>query len=399
MDKKSISEIFKRLEKISINFNKTPNRVYTIDHLIKKEEEVTRLIAECKKPTTVLETLVGATEREVCRNKAIKLIEYIAEKKKLGVLTKEAVGSVSDSEQSESENSNLTINSKLVEIVNLTNDSEQSEREKLDLTINCELDIQNITMALSFKDCEDSFEVFDGVSNEVQSWVESFEQQAQTFQLTELQKFVFCKKLLRDAAKSAVASSELNTFAKVKEQLILDFKREVKSVDVHRELTKSKKERSETFFNYAFRMRALGNRGKLDDLSIIDYIINGLDVSESDKNRLFEARSFNDLKTKLEVFDRSKPVNTTRASGYRSPPVSGSSGGIRAGSNANDGAGGNNLWRNPAAAVRVKREYETIKCFNCGENGHLARACPSQTKCFRCNGSGHRSSECRNTSA
>ena len=43
--------------------------------------------------------------------------------------------------------------------------------------------------------------------------------------------------------------------------------------------------------------------------------------------------------------------------------------------------------------LNTKGKYKK-KCFNCGDDRHLANTCPKKTKCFACNETGHKSFEC-----
>lgn len=100
----------------------------------------------------------------------------------------------------------------------------------------------------------------------------------------------------------------MGTFDKLKSFLKSEFEQEVCSADVHSELTRSRRACNESTVDFAYRVKKIAIRGKVDDLSTIHYIVRGLSEYRGDK-------------TKLEAYDRTWPaassVNSNR--GYEYP--------------------------------------------------------------------------------
>ncbi|GFU50089.1 retrovirus-related Pol polyprotein from transposon 412 [Trichonephila clavipes] len=121
-----------------------------------------------------------------------------------------------------------------------------------------------------FRDVEENFELFLAISSS--------------------QKLIFAKRLVCGTAKSFLFSQRnLNTYESFKKALIEEFSDSVSSIEIHRELEKRKMYKTETLMQYFNSMRELANRcdSKIDEASIIQYVINGIDGPRSDKIILY----------------------------------------------------------------------------------------------------------------
>ncbi|GFU47498.1 retrovirus-related Pol polyprotein from transposon 17.6 [Trichonephila clavipes] len=120
------------------------------------------------------------------------------------------------------------------------------------------------------------------------------------------QKLIFAKRLVCGTAKSFLFSQRnLNTYESFKKALIEEFSDSVTSIEIHRELEKRKMYKTETLMQYFNSMRELANRcdSKIDEASIIQYVINGIDGPRSDKIILYGATSFSEFKQKLRTYE------------------------------------------------------------------------------------------------
>ncbi|GFW88809.1 retrovirus-related Pol polyprotein from transposon 17.6 [Trichonephila clavipes] len=137
-----------------------------------------------------------------------------------------------------------------------------------------------------FRDVEENFELFPAISSS--------------------QKLIFAKRLVCGTAKSFLFSQRnLNTYESFKKALIEEFSDSVTSIEIHRELEKRKMHKTETLMQYFNSMRELANRcdSKIDEASIIQYVINGIDGPRSDKIILYGATSFSEFKQKLRTYE------------------------------------------------------------------------------------------------
>ncbi|GFX33668.1 uncharacterized protein LOC105457711 [Trichonephila clavipes] len=118
--------------------------------------------------------------------------------------------------------------------------------------------------------------------------VNSFFRDVESFDLfpaiSSSQKLIFAKRLVCGTAKSFLFSQRnLNTYESFKKALIEEFSDSVTSIEIHRELEKRKKYKTETLMQYFNSMRELANRcdSKIDEASIIQYVINRIDGPRS----------------------------------------------------------------------------------------------------------------------
>ncbi|GFT36567.1 transposon Tf2-9 polyprotein [Trichonephila clavipes] len=123
-----------------------------------------------------------------------------------------------------------------------------------------------------FRDIEENFDLFPAISSS--------------------QKLIFAKRLVCGTAKSFLFSQRnLITYESFKKALIEEFSDSVTSMEIHRELEKRKMYKTETLMQYFNSMRELANRcdSKIDEASIIQCVINGIDGYRSDKIILYSA--------------------------------------------------------------------------------------------------------------
>ncbi|GFU81362.1 uncharacterized protein LOC105457711 [Trichonephila clavipes] len=136
-----------------------------------------------------------------------------------------------------------------------------------------------------FRDIEENFDLFPAISSS--------------------QKLIFAKRLVWGTAKSFLFSQRnLNTYESFKKALIEEFSESVTSIEIHRELEKRKMYKTETLMRYFNSMRELANRcdSKIDEASIIQYVISGIDGPRSDKIIIYGATSFSEFKQKLRTY-------------------------------------------------------------------------------------------------
>lgn len=67
-------------------------------------------------------------------------------------------------------------------------------------------------------------------------------------------------------------------------------------------LQNRKMEKNESFREYAYKMKEIGQLADVDDISLITYIISGINAREDHKLILYGAKSLSQLFEKYELF-------------------------------------------------------------------------------------------------
>lgn len=207
--------------------------------------------------------------------------------------------------------------------------------------------------------------------------------------LIDVQKIIFCKSLLENEAKTFILTQHnLRSWFAFKECLLNEFSRQLNSAEIHRQLSRRKKNQHESFSEYFISIRELANNSKvpIDECSLFDYTINGIPDSPSNKSILYGAKSVSEFKEKLRIYEQIlKDRNKTNFSRANSRILSEFPRQLR-----------DNLPKHDAHNDSKFDKQKT--CFNCGVAGHISRMCPDKQRGLRCNickNFGHIASKCK----
>jgi len=118
--------------------------------------------------------------------------------------------------------------------------------------------------SMTYRDVEDSIKTFSGKdAYPIERWIANFEDTAELFAWTELQKVVFAKK--SGPAKMLIESEGVvRTWKKLKTILRDEFAGKVNSAQVHEMLVKRRLRKEETLQEYYYAMKELAARGKIE---------------------------------------------------------------------------------------------------------------------------------------
>uniref|UniRef100_A0A1B0CR74 Uncharacterized protein n=1 Tax=Lutzomyia longipalpis TaxID=7200 RepID=A0A1B0CR74_LUTLO len=336
------------------------SNVPTVEDLVESFTKV-GLIKECRKRG--LE--VGGDKNEL----ASRIVLHAEEQADQNGGMKRNVGKVDDSDSSREEESDF-------EGFQTPDDGMRQKRR-----IRRRYDHKEQAKAISLRDLEDSMEKFGAINEQdVKVWMEDFEGMAETVGLTDLQKFVLCKKVLEGTAKKFVlAQGKLSNWGKLKAALLKEFSKKVSAADIHRRLTNRKKDQKESFRDYLYDMQRIAKAGRVDEKTICEYVCDGIPGDIGQKTMLYEAQSIEELKEKLEVYEKLQAKG--KGTLIKTSPADGSK-------------------------TEEKDTEKTIKsrghCYNCGEDGHVSNECPDKEKgpkCFKCNEYDHLAKDCKGKSS
>lgn len=142
------------------------------------------------------------------------------------------------------------------------------------------------------------------------------------------------------------------------------FAQKVDSYNVHKELSRQTKRKTETYQEYVCKMFYIAKQANMESSSVIKYIIDGIRDKETNKMVLYGAKNIHELKEKLSLYEAMKENARTRSK-------------------------------------RVEEKFKRTRgrrCFLCGNKYHLIVNCPMRIKgvrCFTCQKYGHIASQCR----
>lgn len=107
----------------------------------------------------------------------------------------------------------------------------------------------------------------------------------------ELQKFVFAKKSLRGLAKLFISSERgITCYKKLKKALLEQFHTTINSAQLHKMLWERKMRKDEAVHEYYLISKQLAARGDIDDNSLIQYVIDGINDIDINKKILYGSK-------------------------------------------------------------------------------------------------------------
>lgn len=267
--------------------------------------------------------------------------------------------------------------SRLVESMPKSTDIEVEK--KVEETLENLSEMQN-SQAISFKDVEESLESFYGDSKrDVIEWIAEYEDISDMCKWSDIQKYLFARRLLKGAAKLFIEStSNISSWEKLKSVLKEEFGGDIPSINIHQLLSTQKMKEGETCLEFFYKLKQIAKKGKVDDKSLIAYVIAGIPDTILNKTVLFEASTCIELKEKFKVYERMKSQLSTYKQKF----------------------GDNGSSKSSTERFIPKRKPEGLvskRCSNCGSVSHLKDVCPHKEKgarCFACNEFGHIAPNC-----
>lgn len=160
---------------------------------------------------------------------------------------------------------------------------------------------------LTFKDVQDALDSFSGDSGEnVRRWISNFEEIAEMYEWTEVQKIIYAKRLLRGSAK-VFANFEIKAvnWRKFKRSLIDEFSKTFNSKQGHQILSQAKKKQNETYQAYIYRILETASHADIEIESKIQYIIDGV-PDEVSKSILYSATTIKELRKRFRHYETQK---------------------------------------------------------------------------------------------
>ncbi|KAH8289980.1 hypothetical protein KR054_009780, partial [Drosophila jambulina] len=149
----------------------------------------------------------------------------------------------------------------------------------------------------TLKDVEGSVSQFSGSSApNIDLWIEELEDCAATVEWSPLQQFVYAKQLLCGAAKMFVRSQrDIKDWESLKSALLLEFGVQVSTAEIHRRLGKRRQLKGESLQEFLYALMEIAKPIRLEDESLIEYFVEGIPDSRSNKSMLYQARSLKEL--------------------------------------------------------------------------------------------------------
>lgn len=323
--------VYQKVKTLYENLRKSSQRPWSLEYIAKKTQQKRGFVLEFNN-ITVEETDIEYLKYREAINEFIKKINCLLEAKQEEALKK----------------------------------SEDNEKK------------ENKMATITFRDIEQSLDRFDGVVVNVETWLASFEATSVLYEWTEVQKYIFCRQLLVDAAKIAVqGKTTINSYVTLKAYLLDEFKTEINSATIHDKLRTIRKSKNESAVMFGYRVQALANSGGVDERATLTYIVKGIGAQLANRAAMLTATSWKELKAQLVSYDEARSMEEQE----RPPEVR---------SVVRPDRRGPSTMRSP----QIKAEPKPIKCFNCGAGGHISRDCRKPACCFQCGEAGHRAVNC-----
>lgn len=377
MDK--LFTVISKLKTLKENLKKSCHREWTTEYINKKKEDQLKLIREFN---SIIVTKDEAYYN--CKESVKTLIDKI----------------------------NEILQSKTEQVENKIDNQEEQKDNEDNFSDAEEEPTKTMAAIISFRDIEDALEYYDGESNkDVDEWLTEFGEVADTCQWSDIHKLIYARRQLKGAAKLAVASQKIASWEQLSNFLKTEFNQKPSAASIHRTLGQMRKNKDESLLQFAYRVKQTASKSNMDEESIINYIITGIYDDSTNKNILYDAKTFNELKNKLETYSKIKESskykrfqsyqpNTNKAIITQMYPQQPKQSSQFKPHFHNFKTNSTPVRTNP---FRTQQYNENVfvsnnnRCTNCGAVSHNFSNCPYKqngNRCFQCNEFGHIAKNC-----
>lgn len=115
-----------------------------------------------------------------------------------------------------------------------------------------------------------------------------------------------CQTVATGKAKLLIRTVFCSTWAESKDQLLKEFGNKLSNAEAHRLLQSTKMKQNDDLGEYVLKMREIGKCNGVDEISIIQYIVDGIYDHQSNKSMLYGVSSIVELRSKLLAYERFK---------------------------------------------------------------------------------------------
>lgn len=92
----------------------------------------------------------------------------------------------------------------------------------------------------------------------------------------------------------------INSWSAFKTCLLSEFRSRVSSKQIHKQLGERKRRASESVQEYFYRLKDIASRGNVEEDTLIQYVIVGIDELSINNSMLYGARNMTEFKYKLK---------------------------------------------------------------------------------------------------
>lgn len=176
----------------------------------------------------------------------------------------------------------------------------------------------------TLREIADSLTSFSGAGSlSVEDWLDEFNENAEAVHWNSLQKVIYAKQLLKGAAKLFIKSQRgISSFNMLAQALRSELSITVSSVEVHRMLRNRRKCQNEDYKEYLYSLMELVKPNKLDDMSLIEYFVEGIPDSRQNKINLYQAKTISVLKEQIRVYEKVRAGRQQMTSSNLNPTTS-----------------------------------------------------------------------------
>lgn len=240
-------------------------------------------------------------------------------------------------------------------------------------------DVPSAMRRFDYSDMEASICKFTGDdAMTIRKWIADFEDTAESHQLSDERKRLCARRMLDGSAKIFLRSNRATTWERLKDDLIGMFDAPLPHREVIRQMSQRRIKPNESTTRYFLVMREIASQGHIEDKELIHYIAWGIDDKTGVAAQLYFAKSLDELREMLRVFDEIRGTKSASTRPGQTPT-------------------GKPTTTATTSTAKTPAEGE-VRCYNCRQLGHLRQDCKRPERpangCFVCFEVGHTYKEC-----